>query len=119
MSEAYGDIMDPIVAKQLRNALDGTIEKRIEVAPEKNTDPPMFCDKTDTEKYMQDDIVKGVQLESAGQVSDENNIDFAKSLDGGEILISTVNCGIICKPKNIGLEDNFIVLFLDSEETKK
>ena len=111
--EAFGDTIDPRVKKSLENAIkikEGVGSIAIDATLKTGQQIPITAMGSITHESYTGTDDQGI--ENTYQPESEYEYD----LKDGDIMISTVNCGIICRPKNIGVEDNFIVLYLSKEE---
>jgi len=115
MSEAYGDSMDPAIARSLERAMkvrEGVIEDAVNL--DVNLNPEVCATNLISIQGQKDNCIEDCESHH-GPEHPPADVE----IEDGEVMISTINCGIICKPKNIGMESSFIVLYLSKEERSR
>lgn len=117
ITKQFGDLISPKVPKENRiieyNDY-GIPEVKIGQGTNNGTDNPGT-----TNDYAANELKEAKAFTPIATNPAETVTKVAAKLSDGDILISTINCGIICKPKEVHVEDKFFVIILTKEDSQK
>ena len=120
----FGDIVPEEVASSLSSAIalangdKAPIKEEVEIVEEPKDEEIIDAQPIKTQDFNDDEKV----FLDENKLPESNNISFynqhAEELSENEVLITTLNFGIICAPKEFKIDSNCIVLVLSGEDSK-